>query len=45
MATFVGLSRKAEKQQIIADQFSVIEIVDGQQRLTTIIILLKAIQK
>lgn len=45
MATFVGLSRKAEKQQIIADQFSVIEIVDGQQRLTTLIILLKAIQK
>ncbi len=45
MATFVGLSRKAEKQQIVADQFSVIEIVDGQQRLTTIIILLKAIQK
>jgi hypothetical protein len=45
MATFVGLSRKAEKQQIIADQFSVIEIVDGQQRLTTLIIILKAIQK
>ena len=45
MATFVGLSRKTEKQQIIADQFSVIEIVDGQQRLTTLIILLKAIQK
>lgn len=45
MATFVGLSRKTEKQQIIADQFSVIEIVDGQQRLTKLIILLKAIQK
>jgi len=45
MATFVGLSRKAERQQIVADQFSVIEIVDGQQRLTTLIILLKAIQK
>jgi hypothetical protein len=45
MATFVGLSRKTEKQQIVADQFSVIEIVDGQQRLTTLIILLKAIQK
>jgi hypothetical protein len=45
MATFVGLSRKAEKQQIIADRFSVVEIVDGQQRLTTLIVLLKAIQK
>ncbi len=45
MATFVGPSRKAENHQIIADQFSVIEIVDGQQRLTTLIILMKAIQK
>jgi Protein of unknown function DUF262/Protein of unknown function (DUF1524) len=45
MATFVGLSRKGEKPRIIADQFSVVEIVDGQQRLTTLIILLKAIQK
>jgi uncharacterized protein DUF262/uncharacterized protein DUF1524 len=45
MATFVGLARKAEKRQIVADQFSVIEIVDGQQCLTTLTILLKAIQK
>src|SRR6476646_7456581 len=37
MATFVGLRRKEEKRQIVADQFSVIEIVDGQQRLTTLI--------
>ena len=45
MATFVGLARKAEKRRIIADEFAVIEIVDGQQRLTTLIILLKAIHK
>jgi hypothetical protein len=45
LATIVGLSRKSEKKRIAADQFSVIEIVDGQQRLTTLIILLKAIQK
>jgi uncharacterized protein with ParB-like and HNH nuclease domain len=45
MATFVGLIRKGDERRIVADQFSVIEIVDGQQRLTTLIILLKAIQK
>ena len=43
LATIV-LSRKSEKKKIIADQFSVIEIVDGQQRLTTLIILLRSIQ-
>jgi Protein of unknown function DUF262/Protein of unknown function (DUF1524) len=45
MATIVGLTRKKEKTQIVADQFAVVEIVDGQQRLTTLIILLKSIQK
>ena len=45
MATFVGLTRKKENKHIVADQFSIVEIVDGQQRLTTLIILLKAIQK
>ena len=45
MATMVGLSRKKERKKILADQFNVVEIVDGQQRLTTLIILLKAIQK
>src|SRR4051812_36762382 len=45
MATIVGLSRRSERKQIVADQFSVVEIVDGQQRLTTLIILLKAIHK
>jgi hypothetical protein len=45
MATMVGLVRKKERKQIIGHQFNVVEIVDGQQRLTTLIILLKAIQK
>ena len=45
MATVVGLVRKKDKTQIGADQFVVVEIVDGQQRLTTLIILLKSIQK
>ena len=30
MATVVGLTR--EKKKIIADQFTVVEIVDGQQK-------------
>ena len=40
MATIVGLRR--ETRNILTNEFSVIEIVDGQQRLTTLIILLKA---
>jgi len=43
MATVVGLTR--EKVTIIADQYAIVDIVDGQQRLTTLIILLKAVQK
>ena len=43
MATVVGLTR--DKVTIIADQYSVVDIVDGQQRLTTLIILLRAVQK
>lgn len=42
MATVVGLSRG--RRTIVTDEYSVIEVVDGQQRLTTLIILLKAIQ-
>jgi Protein of unknown function DUF262/Protein of unknown function (DUF1524) len=42
MATVVGLNR--ERRTIVTDEYSVIEVVDGQQRLTTLIILLKAIQ-
>jgi hypothetical protein len=43
MATIVGLARK--KKTIEADEFLEIEIVDGQQRLTTLTILLKALSK
>jgi hypothetical protein len=43
MATIVGLRRK--KRRIAADEFLEIEIVDGQQRLTTLTILLKALSK
>lgn len=42
MATVVGLEQ--EKVKIAADEFTMIDLVDGQQRLTTLIILLKAIQ-
>ena len=42
MATFVCLAR--EKHTIITDDFQIVDIVDGQQRLTTIIILLNTIK-
>ena len=41
MATVVGLRRKTETIGTTAHQF--IDIVDGQQRITTLIVLLKAI--
>lgn len=43
MATVVCLARG--KRNIGADEFTVAEIVDGQQRLTTFVILLKAVEK
>lgn len=43
MATIVCLKTN-DKEQIGADEFFIYDIVDGQQRLTTLIILLKAIQ-
>ena len=43
MATVVGLRREA--RTIITEEHHVIEIVDGQQRITTLILLLKAITK
>ena len=43
MATIVGLRR--EKRTIIVDEHQVIEIVDGQQRITTLVLLLKSIAK
>ena len=41
MATMVGLSRG--KKTIVTDEFQEVEVVDGQQRLTTLIILLKCL--
>ena len=43
MATIVGL--RSDKRIIGADLHSVIDIVDGQQRLTTLVLLLKAIER
>ena len=43
MATVVGLRR--ETKTIVTDEYNIIEIVDGQQRLTTLVLLLKAIEK
>ncbi|WP_233093132.1 DUF262 domain-containing protein [Paracoccus sp. IB05] len=43
MSTVVALARG--KKVISADEFQSVDIVDGQQRITTIIILLKAIEK
>ncbi len=44
MSTVVCLQTR-EKEEVGADEFGVFHIVDGQQRLTTLIILLKAIAK
>lgn len=43
MATIVALAR--ENRLIGADEYRTVEIVDGQQRVTTIVILMKAIEK
>ncbi|WFU12825.1 DUF262 domain-containing protein (plasmid) [Rhizobium sp. CB3090] len=43
MATVVALGRDTRK--INADEFKTVDIVDGQQRLTTLVILLKASEK
>ena len=41
MATIVGLRR--EQRRIITDNYWVVDIVDGQQRLTTLVLLYKAV--
>lgn len=43
MATVVGL--RSDQRIIGPDRHSVIDIVDGQQRLTTLVLLLKAIER
>ena len=43
MATVVALAR--DRRSIGADKFQVVELVYGQQQVTTIIILLKTIEK
>lgn len=43
MATFVGLRK--ETRQIRAHRFTVIEVVDGQQRITTLVALFKAVER
>lgn len=44
MATMVCL-QTSNKEEIGADEFNIFNIVDGQQRLTTLIIILKALTK
>ncbi len=44
MATIVCL-KTTKKEDIDADEYNVFDVVDGQQRLTTLIILLKAVSK
>lgn len=43
MATVVGLQR--ERETIHTDEYTRLDVVDGQQRLTTLILLCKAIEK
>ena len=43
MATIVALSR--DTKAIGADEYKIVELVDGQQRITTIVVLLKAIEQ
>ena len=44
LATIV-LMKTSEREEVGPDEFVVFDIVDGQQRLTTLVILLKAITK
>lgn len=45
MATLVALDKERETRLIGVDEFKTVELVDGQQRVTTLIILMKAVEK
>ena len=45
MATMVGVRNESDIVEIGTDEYTVIDIVDGQQRLTTLVILLKVIME
>ena len=45
MATVVGVRNESDIVEIGTDEYTVIDIVDGQQRLTTLVILLKVIME
>ena len=45
MATVVGLKREEKEKEIATEVYDFIEIVDGQQRITTLVLLLKAIEQ
>ena len=45
MATVVGLKHEEEEREIATEVYDFIEIVDGQQRITTLVLLLKAIEQ